>query len=551
MISKKYENWDRENFIKEIEKLREKRKYGLTWEDQTEDVAELCKIKIPVLVESKEMQIKAAGNNIDHILIEGDNYHALSVLNYTHKGRIDLIYIDPPYNTGNDKEWKFNDKFVNSEDAYKHSKWLSFMSKRIQLSFDLLSSEGAMFISIDDNEQGHLKLLCDQIFQERNVETYVWNVKDGSEGGMPKTAKGTVRKEHEYLIVCFKDKGSVQFNKYMDFPYLDKEDWNNPDDDPRGPWMSGNFSRGRDGKPGSNFYTITTPTGTEYTRNWSIPEDVFLKLRKDNRIYFSKNGNGVPRIKVFQNEPHPTIQSSIFSDLKSSVSGKNLIIDILGKCDFNHPKPVELIKRIITIASKKNSIILDFFAGTGTTGHAVLSQNEDDEGTRTFILCTNNEDNNENGTKIASDICQPRLKKVMEGYVGTVSKEYHEPLGGNMKYFLTDFVDAYPTDHNKKILADVSTEMLCLAEGCYTPVQEGLFYRVFKNSLEKYIGIVYDDEGIDDIKQVIAKRNRKFSIYIFSLDQSAREEDFEDLAHLVELKPIPESILNVYRRLFD
>lgn len=550
MGTEEYENWTRDNFIVEIEKLKKIAKYGLRWEDQSEDVTELCKTKIPVLVESKELEIKTEGENLTHVLIEGDNYHALSVLNYTHNGRIDLVYIDPPYNTGNDKEWKFNDRFVNNEDSYRHSKWLSFMAKRIQLSYDLLSPEGVMFISIDDNEQSHLKLLCDQIFQEKNVETYVWNVKDGSEGGMPKTAKGTVRKEHEYLIACFKDKGRIQFNKYLDYPYVDNEEWTNPDNDPRGPWMSGNFSRGRSGKPGSKFYTITTPTGKEYSRNWSISEKEFLELREDNRIHFSRNGDGVPRIKVFQNEPRPVIQSSIFSGLKSSVSGKNLIIDILGKCEFDHPKPVELIKRIISVASKENSIILDFFAGTGTTGHAVLSMNKDDGGKRTFIMCTNNEDNNETGTNVASDICRPRMKKVMEGYQGAVSKEKYEGLGGNLKYFLTSFVDAMPTDRNKKSLADVSTEMLCLAEGCYTPVKKGLFFRIFKNPMEKYMGIVYDDEGIDDLKNEIKKLNINFNVYVFSLDQSAREEDFEDIASLVELKPIPESILNVYRGLF-
>jgi adenine-specific DNA-methyltransferase len=324
---------------------------------------------------------------------------------------------------------------------------------------------------------------------------------------------------------------------------MNNDDWGNPDDDPRGDWMSGNISRGTSGKPGSNYFTIESPTEKKYTRNWSISKDEYSDLLTDKRIYFSKKGEGVPRIKIFKNEARSVTQSSIFSDLKSSVSGKNLIIDMLGKCDFDHPKPVDLIERILTVASKKDSIILDFFAGTGTTGHAVLSLNKKDAGERTFILCTNNEEN------ICTGICYPRIEKAIAGYV-TQKKEKINGLGGNLKYFKTDFVEAESTDKNKKKLTDKATEILCLKEGTFEPVIQKNDFRVFKSN-HHHTGIIFDSEVIPEFKKVIKDIKGKFHIYVFSLGDDTYEEEFEDVRQKIELFPIPESILRVYRRIFE
>ena len=164
-------NQTKEKLLAEIERLKKelkkKKKYGLIWEDKPEDVVEMCKEKLPVLKEVKSKEIITDKNKPMNLLIEGDNYHALSVLNYTHKGKIDVIYIDPPYNTGN-KDFIYNDHYVDREDSYRHSKWLSFMEKRLKLAKMLLSKEGVIFISIDDNEQAQLRLLCDSIFGEKN-----------------------------------------------------------------------------------------------------------------------------------------------------------------------------------------------------------------------------------------------------------------------------------------------------------------------------------------------------------------------------------------------
>ena len=194
--------------------------------------------------------------------------------------------------------------------------------------------------------------------------------------------------------------------------------------------------------------------------------------------------------------------------------------------------------------------MLDFFAGSGTTGHAVIELNGEDGGKRRFILCTNNEDNNGTGLKIATDICYPRIKKVMESLQKEERGKLVKNSSGSLKYFKTDFVDGRPTDTNKKKLVDKSTEMLCLKEDCFDVVKVGREFKMFTDGQNKLLGIVYSDDGIEVFKKEIKRMNKRFIVYVFSLDDSAREEEFEDVKDLVELKPIPAVILNVYKRIF-
>jgi adenine-specific DNA-methyltransferase len=212
---------------------------------------------------------------------------------------------------------------------------------------------------------------------------------------------------------------------------------------------------------------------------------------------------------------------------------------------FDYPKSLYAVLDAIFVASnnKKDSIILDFFAGSGTTGHAVLELNKRDGGNRKFILCTNNENN------ICTNVCYPRIKKVIEGYKDS-NNENHFGLGGNLKFFKTGFVDAEPTDINKEKMVKKSTEMLCLKENCFEELEHGNNFKIFNNNKDKLLGIVYEDTGIPSIKKEIKKLNQKFVVYVFSLDDSAREDQFEDVKNLVELRPIPAVILNIYRRIF-
>ena len=263
---------------------------------------------------------------------------------------------------------------------------------------------------------------------------------------------------------------------------------------------------------------------------------MFIKTVKDEyRIYKKRRLTDIQGTKpktVWANSKYDASSHGIML-LQKMFSGSN---------PFSYPKSIYAVKDIIDITSNKKSIVLDFFAGSGTTGHAVLELNNKDGGNRKFILCTNNE----NG--ICSDVCYPRIEKVINGY--NSSGKETAGLGGNLKYFKTDFVDASPTDKNKRKLVDKSTEMLCLKEDCFEEVKKGRDYKIFKNGQGKYLGIVYDDEGIEQFKKEVKKVNKKFVVYIFSLDDSAREDEFEDIHKLVELKPIPAVILNVYKRIF-
>jgi len=193
--------------------------------------------------------------------------------------------------------------------------------------------------------------------------------------------------------------------------------------------------------------------------------------------------------------------------------------------------------------SGKQAIILDFFAGSGTSGHAVLALNKKDDGNRQFILCTNNEND------ICTEVCYPRLEKVIKGYFDSNGQEL-EKLSGNLKYFKTDFIDANATDKDKKNLVDRSTEMLCIKEYCFDQVAKNDDFKIFKNNSDKYLGIAYEDGGIDGLIKEIKKTNKKFIVYVFSLDESTRQEEFEEVRNLVELRPIPDAILNVYKRIF-
>lgn len=244
---------------------------------------------------------------------------------------------------------------------------------------------------------------------------------------------------------------------------------------------------------------------------------------------------------------------TVWTDTKynANVYGTKLVNNIIDTA-FPFPKSLYAVMDSIRaiIHNKHNAVILDFFAGSGTTGHAVMELNKQDGGNRKFILCTNNEDNNGDGTKIATDILYPRIRNVIRGYTGIRDKKDYKGLGGNLKYYKTGFVDAEPTDKNKRDLVDKSTEMLCLREDCFDEVKKGKEFRIFKDSKDKHLGIIYDDEGIEAFKSEAKKTKKKFVVYVFSLDDSTREEEFKDVRKLVELKPIPAVILNVYKRIF-
>ncbi len=394
------------------------------------DVApEIATGRIAVVNEMENLNINIS-EKIDvneNKLIIGDNYEALKNLLLTHKEKIDVIYIDPPYNTEKSKEdgnssskEGEHSKFVY-KDKFGRNGWLNMMRERLVLARRLLTNEGVIFVSIDDTEQAYLKVLMDEIFGE-DTDTIIWKkvIPGLAGGGIMKTTK-TFRKDHEYIHVAFRNKTTSKFLKYLDFPKSQHE-YKNLDNDPRGKWMSGGISQNinmKINKQSKKYYTITSPSGMKITRIWRVEKKEMLELIADKRIYFGPKGNNVPRRKIFINETRLHTPSSLFEGLSSTGEANHALTNIIGAHNFKTTKPTELICRLLEISSKKNSLILDFFAGSGTTGHSVMQLNKKDNGNRKFILVTNNEND------IGIDITYNRLHRIIKGQTIEGKKDFN------------------------------------------------------------------------------------------------------------------------------
>ena len=483
--------------ITEIENALNEKKYGLVWEEHSEKVNEMLEHNIPVFVENVERKIEVNENEAYNFLLEGDNLHSLKLLEKTHKGKIDVIYIDPPYNTGN-KDFIYNDSFVDKTDGYSHSKWLSFMEKRLLIAKELLSNEGVIFISIDDNEQAQLKLLCDNLFGEENFVAYfIWQKRTSPD------ARRRVSNAHEY-IACYckiKEKENEIFN-LLSLSDDDKKMYKNPDNDPRGPWRSTDF--GAQGWRPNQMYKISTPGGVEYTpsegRCWKNIEEKYYELLKDGRMWFGKDGRGVPRKKVYLSEKKGKNTWTWWNNIEvgNTQEGTQEVKKIFGtKIIFDYPKPTRLIKRIVQISSKNDSIIIDFFAGSGTTGHAVMQLNKEDGGNRKYILCTNNENN------ICEEVTYQRLKNIQE------------ELPHNLKYYKTDFIPKF-TDDEASISDKMMKHIRELIELEYAIELDG----------KKYI-ILDDEDGLDESISKIENDGKLFvrsGIFLSRSNQRILEE---------------------------
>lgn len=547
-----YSTLSKEQLIAEIKRLKKGKKFGLLWEDKPEDVAELCKTKLPVLVDVEDKEISDGPHDPTNILIEGDNYHALSVLNYTHKGKIDVIYIDPPYNTGA-KDWKYNNNYVDINDSYRHSKWLSMMSKRLQLAKNLLKSDGVLICAIDDNEFYHLGALLEEIFFDFEIHcvTIVHN---------PRGIQGSnFSYTNEYAYFIFRKGLKVIGDRKLSDAEIN---WSNLRN-----W--GSESLRTDAR--NCFYPVIVKNNKivdfgDVLDPEKHPEKQTVK--KDNKYYiYPIDVKGVERKWRYARQSVEAIKHllrakktdsgyeieigkdfgtvrTVWIDSRYDANeyGTKIVKALAPASSFDFPKSIYNVFDCIApvLYERKNALVLDYFAGSGTTGHAVLLLNKKDDGQRGFILCTNNEN------KIAEDVCYPRIKKVIKGH-----KDYADITGipAKLKYFRTDFVNADPTDKNKKKLTEMATEMLCLKEGTFEKITSKKAFKIYKNT-NHYTGIIFDQIAILDFKEAIAKLKGKFSVYVFSLGDDSFEDEFKDIKQKVKLSPIPEVILRVYRRIF-
>lgn len=531
--------------------LRKSKSYGLVWEDKPEAVEDKMQEELPVLKEVKERALISKDKDApNHILIEGDNLEALTTLAYTHAGRIDVIYIDPPYNTGN-KDFVYNDSYVDTEDSYRHSKWLSFMSRRLKIAKQLLSDKGVIFISIDDNEQAQLKLLCDEVFgSSNNVGTIIWKKKTNGNN------MGLIPPVHDYIL-CFAKSIENLSNAYFGLPLSEeyiKKTYKNPDNDPRGPWTTTDLSANHKGP----YFPITNPITGEIHypsqgRYWVFNEKEVLRRIKEGLIIFGKTGKSKPVQKVFlKNRELKKLPVDSWWDKHGlNEDGTIELYTIFGENKvFIHPKPSILIKHLLTLSSTENSTVLDFFAGSGTTLHATMQLNAEDGGHRQCILVTNNE----NG--ICENVTYERNKRVIQGYTPPKGEKVEGLAGNNLRYYKTDFVLREPNNRNKRAIVAAATDLLCIKNNVYKE-QTAFGERKLKPTAARYFDdgktqmlIIYNELTVDAFVKVIDEMEvaGRIKVYVFSNNRYAYNDNFEPVAEKVEVCALPAAIYDAYKK---
>lgn len=381
-------------------------RYQFTWPDKKKSVVLANQPIAKTLRLDREKSVGRDGTpgsiDTENIYIEGDNLDALKLLQETYLGKVKMIYIDPPYNTGND--FIYEDDFSQSADEYLgnsgqfdeegnrlvqntesngrfHTDWLNMLYPRLRLAKDLLSDDGVVFISIDDNEQENLKKICDEIFGESNfIAQIVWE-----RAFSPVNLKKHFSESHDYIICYAKNKEKCLCNGLP--RKLEANDrYSNPDNDARGLWTSGDLSVGP--RIEKKVYEIVTPSGRKVLPPsgycWRLDKETFEKYKTDNRIWFGENGDNVPRIKRFLSEVKQGITPMTiwkYSEVGHSQGASQYLKKLFdNRSFFTYPKPVDLVKRCIQLYSDKDSIILDFFSGSATTAHAVMQLNMEEIG---------------------------------------------------------------------------------------------------------------------------------------------------------------------------
>lgn len=562
-----------------IKLLRSQKKYGLVWEDKPEDAEQRMVNEQPVLVEVPERAILSDDAEApNHILIEGDNLEALTALSYTHAGKIDVIYIDPPYNTGN-KDFIYNDSFVDKEDGYRHSKWLSFMNKRLKIAKNLLSDKGVIFISIDDNEQAPLKLLCDEIFGERNfVAKFDWRKKTGANDAKDIaviTESILLYSNSKVLAVereiWNRDEGSRNMKR---FKFSDEFV------ETRGKYYLDTLDRGGLQYSDSMNYGIEAPDGgmiypngrSEFVNDgwiwkwgkdkvkWGL-ENKFLEFVKSKKSSGSKY---TIKYKVYENvDNEGNIRKKVGRAFTNFIlepinqQGNSELMALFGEVPFSNPKPLGLLQYLLNTIVIKDVTILDFFAGSGTTLHATMQLNAEDGGHRQCILVTNNE----NG--ICENVTYERNRRVIQGYTTPKGEEVPGLTRNNLRYYKTKFVPRDKSPKNLRNLMALSTDMLCIHNDTY--IEKPFAGKNINNKIARYFEsndgtkrmlVIYRAEAIQALVELMkqefnnaeSKENGKLMVYVFSPNGYAYDDEFEDVADYVSLCAMPDAVQNAYRR---
>ena len=581
-------DFDIEKLLKQISELEAElkiaKKYGLVWDKEKtkEEVVAQCEKYIPILTQDKTRKIINRGNN--NILIEGDNYHILTSLNFVLKDRVDAIYIDPPYNTGN-KDFVYNDRYIDSDDGYLHSKWLSFMQKRLQLARELLKDDGIIFISIDDIEFANLKLLCDSVFSESCFVSTITVEISKTQGMKVKSAQdGQIVKNHEYILVYCKTRNSIINRKCLydsAEPYdghfdilLDSQlnqrnlfDYFKTSAKYSSLFKKYSLSINKTGlfkllgidkdfkkeffeKISKNLYRKSMISSTEIQ---NLDLEVGKAIEYNGYILIKNSAGTVEQLQSFYDTLH-------FSDdynpefTRCTIRGalwKGFYSDMMnvakeGSVEFkNGKKPKRLIKQLFKWVNRPNGLYLDFFAGSGTTGESVLDLNKEDGGNRRFIVCTNNE----NG--ICENVTYPRLKTVITGNRSDGSR-YSDGHQANLYYFKTDFIkDEINTEQAKYNLVEKLDALLCITENVLDEKERNDYSSHFASG-NKHLFIYndyYNAQKFEEFKsRVLATKGEKI-VYVYSSDNNVDETLIDSVD--VVLKPIPSKIYEIYKEIVE
>ena len=594
-----------------IKILRENKKYGLVWEHNPEDANEILRTKIPVFTEVKDRHVSSSNPSApNHILIEGDNLHALHTLCFTHEGKFDLIYIDPPYNSGA-TDWRYNNDYVDSSDSYKHSKWLSMIENRLLIAKRLLNPENSVLIvTIDEKEFHHLGCLLEELFPSGRIQmiSTVINVK-----GVAREREFSRVNEYIYIV-------QIGDSKVESLPL--GEEWlgnirkSGRDKVRLGSMLRSGSNSERSHSPGcfypmlfdqeGKFVKAGEPIPLGVDRNsvvvpdgliavwpihangtegvWQYGKTSFEKLLSDGFVYFGKLKNGRVGISYAPKGVQAKIKAGLFkisgydengtaiiddSDYSSTYIpgnqwsipshnateyGSKLLKDMFGDKVFSYPKSLYAVEDTMRffVAKKPNAMILDFFAGSGTTMHATMRLNEEDGGHRRCFLVTNNEN------QICEEVTYPRNKKVIEGYT-TQNGNTVEGLPNNtLRYFKVELLSRALDHQNKRNLFSALADVIRIKEDCFKEVFSfGNLSLVGKESLLRYfeeldnkVLMVYDSRVIPFVVRELSnmpETDTKVKVYVFADGIYPYREDFRAVIGKVDLTAMPGAMLNALK----
>jgi adenine-specific DNA-methyltransferase len=549
-----------------INLVNTKKKYGLVWEDKPEEVEEQLRENLPVLLEVKDKAIINGEEHPNHILIEGDNLHALTALTFTHEGKIDVIYIDPPYNTGKKNEFRYNDHWIDENSPYRHSMWLTFMAKRLKIAKRLLKEDGIIFISIDDKEIAQLRLLCDDIFQENKLAGIIHRRKNRK----PHNAGNTMSLSYEFILAYYKNE---TFKLCQEFAEMKSDDDGNYALYPivkgdkkeriytfkKGLKVESNSLTKGIVKAGRNSNLDIEILDSPLVQGNVLMNDIRIKGRycltdergllsqamDEKRIFF--NEKGFPKEKRYRTEDDSKIDNHHWDIEKGkNEDGDDEIKEIFALTGdneiFKYPKPTALIKKVLTTIPKQKLTILDFFAGSGTTLHATMALNAEDGGNRQCILVTNNENN------ICEEVTYERNKRVIQGYTNAKGTAIEALTSNNLRYYKSEFVSREPSLKNKRQLTQLATELLCIKEDCYTEQKINIKQAKLFANKKVTILILFDDHVIPHAVEFIKTlKAPEIKVYVFSMGSDPYTEDFADVLDKVTLCALPDAIYKAYQ----